>query len=81
MFLLECRGSRTLNVKDVCYHLELENRLISLNEIDRECSKKNLTMPDFPTFDKQFLINILRMENVFGETVYKKERKYSLLTS
>lgn len=42
-----CNG--TIRYDDVCYFLFRVNRELTVNEMDRECKNRNMTLTDFPT--------------------------------
>lgn len=57
--MTDCIGRIVVNINNVCYHMENLKEQSSINDISQYCKSKNLTLPDFPNQDKEFLLSFL----------------------
>ena len=65
----DCTGDKVLLIYDVCYHFFEMSERVSVDEMGEKCLSEGLTIADFPTFEKPFLLNYLIY--LFDETKVK----------
>lgn len=69
---VDCKDENALMINYVCYYLFIEKRAQSPNAMNEYCNKRNMSLADYPTFQKQNLIEFfLQYKQEFGKKLKK----------